>query len=289
MTESNFQDQERRQYVWLIRYGRTDPPLLENIGNFNSDLHFPDGINHATAIGRRLAADCGRGGNGPHSIPKFVYSDPFLRCMRTADVATKILNESSISNVNEVKIRVEEGTTEWQVSSLLVDQDGQRTHPKSTEDLAKIFPDTVDASYRSVNPQGPDRGQNDDDKCRDDSNANGCPPRFPEDEEQLHARCQTTIQKILNDVGNVDSFAIVGHAPCVQSTALALEGSASPEDCSIFGPWSLGGMTLFSRPVGDEEDDAASWTLEFYSDTTHMPGEYRDGKLGQWSLPSFAR
>mmetsp|Transcript_33150 Transcript_33150/g.97796 ORF Transcript_33150/g.97796 Transcript_33150/m.97796 type:complete len:351 (+) Transcript_33150:40-1092(+) len=331
---------QRRQYVWLIRYGRTDPPLLENIGNYDSDLH-KDGITHATAIAERLASGHHDGGESSSSsssstttfssnsaLPKIVYSDPFLRCMRTADVVVKTLNSNATSsstgitgttrtgsagadakNGDDIKIRVEEGTTEWQVPSLLVDKDGKLTNPRSTEELVKLFSDTVDATYRSVNPQGPDQAADtssnekgeDEASNHDDGPSSYYPPRFPETEEQLHRRCQCTIRRILADVGGTESFAIVGHAPCVQSMALALMGEERPEDCPEPGPWSLGGMTLFSRPIGtssggeggEEEGRGGTksdkWTLEFYSDTTHMPGEYKDGKLGRWSLPSFDR
>mmetsp|Transcript_4258 Transcript_4258/g.9639 ORF Transcript_4258/g.9639 Transcript_4258/m.9639 type:complete len:296 (+) Transcript_4258:40-927(+) len=294
MTSTDQQQQnhpeEQRQYVWLIRYGRTDPPLLENIGNYDSDLHYPDGIAHAKAVGERLSSGVDR---GPHSIPKIVYSDPFLRCMRTADVVVKTLNDASgSSDVKPVKIRVEQGTTEWQVPSLLVDKDGKRTNPRTLEELVRMLPDTVDGSYLSVNPQGPDRStacsDGGDDNISGTNGVGGCPPRFPETEEQLYTRCRTTLRKILNDVGDMNSIAIVGHAPCVQSIALALEGSASPEDCTALGPWSLGGMTLFSRPIGSGGTET-KWTLELYSDTAHMPGEFRDGRVGQWSLPGFLR
>lgn len=154
------QTEGRRQYVWFIRYGRTDPPLLENIGNYDSDLH-PDGIVHAAAVAERLASGHSESSSPGDSVPKILYSDPFLRCMRTADVIAKTLNStgrsSSGQNSNGIKIRVESGTTEWQVPSLLVDKDGERTHPRSTEELAKLFPDTIDREYRSINPEGPDR------------------------------------------------------------------------------------------------------------------------------------
>ena len=298
MTSNNdtVQQQGRRQYVWLIRYGRTDPPLLENIGNYDSDLH-PDGIVHAAAVAERLASGHSESSSPDDSVPKILYSDPFLRCMRTADVIAKTLNSTGRSNngqnSNGIKIRVESGTTEWQVPSLLVDKDGERTHPRSTEELVKLFPHTIDREYRSINPEGPDRTASNEEGDDEQSNGDKCtssiyPPRFPETEEQLHRRCQCTIQRILADVGGIDSFAIVGHAPCVQSMALALMGGEKPEDFPELGPWSLGGMTLFSRPI-KENENSNRWTLDLYSDTSHMPGEYKDGKLGRWSLPSFVR
>ena len=129
-----------------------------------------------------------------------------------------------------------------------------------------------------MNKQGPDR--------KDETSSSveaGC-PQFPETEEQLHVRCRTTIHKLLKTIPKNESIIIVGHAPCVQSMAMALEGSTTPKETQL-GPWSLGGMTLFSRTINN--DDKSKWTLEFYSDTSHMPGEYKHGKLGQWSLPSW--
>jgi broad specificity phosphatase PhoE len=250
------------QHIWLIRYGETSPGLIENIGNYDSDLHM-DGVEHAKAIARNIALS--------GHLPEHVFSDPFLRCMHTADTIAAAFNQQTNGSL---KVKVEEGTTEWQVPSLLVDPEGVRTNPRTLEELLEIF-DNADEYYQSLNPQGPDR----------DSSAEEAPegcPRFPESEAQLHERCETTIDRILNHVGD-DSIAIVSHAPCLQHTALALDGSPTPEDSKL-GGWSLGGVTHFSRRVGETK-----WTLKSYSDTSHMPGKYKDGELGKWSLPSFVR
>ena len=273
------------QYIWIIRYGRTFPGLVENVGNYDSDLHQPEGIEHAKAIAQRIIeANSEKGDHNDDSmIPKHVFSDPFLRCMRTADVLVTTLNEHrrmNDSTAPSIKIKVEEGTTEWQVPSLLVDKDGKRTHPRTLSKLVEEFPKTIDETYESLNPQGPDREDNNTTIA-----AVGC-PRFPETEDQLHERCRATLEKMLGHVGNEESIAVVGHAPCVQSIAMALEGAASPAQSKL-GPWSLGGVTLFSRPIGGAT--SAPWKLECYSETSHMPGEYKEGKLGQWSLPSFVR
>ena len=243
-----------RQYIWLVRYGKTFPGLIENFGNYDSDLH-EEGIHHAKIMAERIASS-------RQTIHR-VIADPFLRCMRTADAIAQHLG---------LKLQVEEGTTEWQVSSLLVDQKGHRTHPRSVPELQQLF-STIDESYASVNPQGPDRIDDE-----EDNKSTGC-PRFPETEAQLHERCRTTLEKLLERFPN-DSMVIVGHAPCVQSIALTLDGSPSP----VESPWSLGGMTLFSKGSDEEK-----FTLEFYSDTSHMPGDYKEGKNGQWSLPSFVQ
>jgi broad specificity phosphatase PhoE len=250
------------QHIWLIRYGETSPGLIENIGNYDSDLHMA-GVEHAKAIARNIAL------SGP--IPEHVFSDHFLRCIHTADTIAASFNQQTNGSL---KVKVEEGTTEWQVPSLLVDPDGVRTKPRTLEKLLEIF-DNADEYYQSLNPQGPDR----------DSSAEEAPegcPRFPESEAQLHERCETTIDRILNHVGD-DSIAIVSHAPCLQHAALALDGSQTPEDSKL-GGWSLGGVTRFSRCIGETK-----WTLKYYSDTSHMPGKYKDGEFGKWSLPSFIK
>ena len=44
----------RKQYIYLVRYGHTDPPLVEGIGNYNSDISSA-GVEHAQHIGRFLS------------------------------------------------------------------------------------------------------------------------------------------------------------------------------------------------------------------------------------------
>jgi broad specificity phosphatase PhoE len=256
-------DSEKEQHVWLIRYGKTDPGLIENVGNYDSDLHW-DGIEHAEAIAQHIAAS--------GTLPDHVFADPFLRCTHTADTIVSHFNRLSDRGM---KVKIEEGLTEWQVPSLMVDPEGHRTKPRTRNELVDIF-DTVDESYESVNPQGPDRDSSEE----NEEDASAGSPRFPETEDQLSERCKTSIDKILKLAG-MGSVAIVSHAPCLQHLALALDGSPSAS-ASGLGAWSLGGVTHFSRLPGETK-----WTLRSYSSTSHMPGEFRDGELGKWSLPSF--
>jgi len=258
---------EKEQHIWLIRYGKTDPGLIENVGNYDSDLH-QEGIDHAKRI-----AKCIQDSGAP--TPAHVFSDPFLRCMRTADVLVDSFNkESGETSTNlPLKIKVEEGMTEWQVPALLVTPEGERTSPRIVEELQEEL-ENVDETYESLNSMGPDR---------ESGEAAIGTPSFPESEHDLYARCKMTMHKILHHVGDTDSIAIVSHAPCCQSAALALEGSDSPSQSAI-GPWSLGGVTHFSRPIGSDK-----WILRSFSSTSHMPGAYKEGKLGQWSLPSFVK
>ncbi|KAL3945373.1 MAG: hypothetical protein SGBAC_000506 [Bacillariaceae sp.] len=258
---------EKEQHVWLIRYGKTAPGLIENVGNYDSDLHY-DGVVHAEAIAQHIAA-CGK-------VPDHVFADPFLRCTHTAD--TMVSHFNRLTN-RGLKVKVEEGLTEWQVPSLLVDPQGERTDPRTLNELVDIF-DNLDESYESLNSKGPDREPSEEEEQGEET-APGC-PRFPETEEQLHERCKTSIDKILEKIDK-DSVAIVSHAPCLQHLALALDGSPSP-GASALGAWSLGGITHFSRLPGESK-----WTLRSYSSTSHMPGEFRDGELGKWSLPSFVK
>ena len=89
--------ENKRQYVWLARYGATFQGLIEGVGNYDSDVQYPEGIEHAKAIADHIAS------KGPDSLPKHVFSDPFLRCMRTADTVVEVLNEKFN---NELKIKV---------------------------------------------------------------------------------------------------------------------------------------------------------------------------------------
>jgi len=287
---------ENRQYVWLVRYGRTHPGLIENVGNYDSDLHYPQGYDHAKAMVNRMVTD-------KTSIPKRIYTDPFLRCIRTAHILTQNLNKEKEKDDDDdlVSIKVEEGITEWQVPSLLVNHEtGDHTSPRTTEQLQSLLSssldnnntsdDFIDTSYQNVNPQGPRRSN--DSNSNDSDDDDDVRPRFPETEHQLHRRCRTTLERILNDTttskGNTDSsnVAIVSHAPCIQSMVMALEGATTPEESKIVGSLSLGGMTLFSRPKNDHNNSNNKWTLEFFDDTSHMPGDYQNG-IGKWSLPSF--
>jgi len=109
-----------------------------------------------------------------------------------------------------------------------------------------------------------------------------------------------------NETGN--SICIVSHAPCDQAMAFSLEKKTarngrgtieSPRDSELMAPWPLGGITVFSRPIGssggdgtsrdnDNDNDNGAWSIELYGDTEHMPGDYKKG-LKEWSLPCFMK
>lgn len=260
-----------KQCVYLVRYGLTDPPLMENVGNYDSDIHEPIGVEHAQAIANFLAA-------APSQIsldkPSMVYSDPFLRCTHTANI---------IANTLGCPHRIEEGVTEWLVPSLLVDKDGKMTKPRTVEQLHQLFP-SIDASFASLNPVD-----------ESDSPIPGA-PHFEELEPELFARVARTLERLFDHHSSSssssqrsnESLCIVSHAPCLQGMALTLEGKKYPSESS-FGPWSLGGVTCFSRDIPQGNGSTSGpWQCEFYSSTDHMPGEYKDGVKGAWSLPSFA-
>jgi len=156
----------------------------------------------------------------------------------------------------------------------LVDKDGVRTSPRSTEELQKLFP-TIDTSYSSH------IGEGEDEKLSPPVGA----PFLPETEEDLYQRMSWTVDRLLeNDHSeNGENLCIVSHAPCLQMMALYLEGKKDPSSSS-FGAWGMGGITRFSRPKGSLE-----WNCDFYSATDHMPGEYKAGVKGAWSLPSFRK
>lgn len=253
----------KRQYIWLVRYGLTEHTLVEGVGPYDSDIDPSIGITHANAIANYISTS-------EDSVPCLVYSDPFLRCTHTANIIAKALG----SEDNKIH-RIEEGLTEWQVPSLLVDPNSNKTDPRTPKQLQELFPDTINLSYISVNPLIPDN------TAREDV-AKGS-TLYPETEDDLFERCATTVTRILDNLENNENICIVSHAPCNQAMALFLAGSA---DC--VGKWSLGGITRFSRDV-EKNGSAGQWKLDLYSMSNHMPGEYKDGVKGAWSLPSFVK
>lgn len=248
--------------VWIVRYGLTKFPLVEDDGPYDSPIDPTEGVEHAKAIAARIAS-------GVQDKPTVVYSSPFVRTTETASFIAQACSEDD----NRVDVRIEDGLTEWQIPSLLVVKDtGIRTYPKSTKELAEMF-SNIDASYASVNPF--------------DETVDGS-PQFPETEEQLLKRCQRTIDLIIekekhqiaiNGEMSSDSplsICIVSHAPCDQAIAYALEGAKSPFE-STLTPWPLGGITK----IVDNK-------IVQYGDTSHMPGIYKEGTK-HWSLPCLEK
>jgi len=170
------------------------------------------------------------------------------------------------------RVCIEEGLTEWQIPSLLVDPNGVRTHPKQLHELAEAY-GTIDLSYQSLNPASAD----------DDVDIPIGAPHFEESEEALLERCAITLKRILEH-SKGESLAIVSHAPCDQALALFLEGK-SPSNSKL-GPWPLGGITIFSRTINNN-GTFGEWDLQLYGNTEHMPGKYKTG-LKFWSLPCLA-
>jgi broad specificity phosphatase PhoE len=263
-----------KQFVYLIRYGLTDPPLLENVGNYDSDIEATVGVEHAHCIARAMATlPC-------DERPSVVLADPFLRCTHTASIIAEKLQEEN----NQRLLKIEEGVTEWMVPNLLVDKDGIMTYPSTVQELKEKFPNTIDDSYHSVNPVV---WENDNDQA-------DRKPWFPESEQELFARVETTLERILQNLPSHSNVAIVSHAPCLQAMALVLEGKKNhPSKTKVVKPWNLGGISCFSRDTtadvhGNVSLHTVSWKCEYFSATQHMPeGEYRDGTIGAWSLPTF--
>mmetsp|Transcript_10028 Transcript_10028/g.18808 ORF Transcript_10028/g.18808 Transcript_10028/m.18808 type:complete len:239 (-) Transcript_10028:2096-2812(-) len=206
-----------KQYAWLIRYGKTEFPLVESDGPFDSDIDPTDGISHAEAIAKAIASSP----SPLDSIPQNVYASPFLRTTHTASILA-----TSLKSV----VNVEDGLYEYLIPSLLVDRSGVRTFPRTVEQLKELF-ENVNDNYQS---------------CVEIT-----PEMFPEDEMKLIERCRNTLDGILKHAqgGNV---AIVAHAPCVQALAFVMEGVASTDESKL-QKWPLGGITRFSR---DGEEDA---------------------------------
>ena len=171
-------------------------------------------------------------------------------------------------------MRIEEGLTEWLTPSLVVDANGIKAKTKSVSELCRIY-GTIDYDYQSVNPVVPD----------DSVDFPPGAPKYEESEDALLIRCATTLRRILEN-SNGESFVLVSHAACDQALAFFLEGAASPAESKL-GPWPLGGITKYSRPINCD-GSYGQWQLEKYAVTSHMPGKYKPG-VQHKSLPSFAK
>ena len=132
---------------------------------------------------------------------------------------------------------------------------GIRTFPKSAKELVEKYGySTIRESYTSVNPSN--RG--DAETVLDSSVPGVMSPEFPENEDQLMLRMNTTLERIVcfhgyekadEDVRKVDScnsnIVIVSHAPCIQALAFNImkriaNGKDDDEVSKQMKPWPLG-------------------------------------------------
>ena len=245
------------QHIYFVRYGLTKYPLVEDAGPYDSPLHPIDGYEHGIAIARRLAAmSC---------PPDVVYSSSLHRAVSTSQLIVHALGKTTNS------IRIEDGLIEWLTPSLTVEPNGTRLEPRTVERLVDMTFTEIDTSYRSVNPI-----------ATDESDMRDGAPYFFESEEYLMKRARVTMERIIDHADGMN-ICIVSHTPCAQAMALYLEGAANLQESKI-GPWPLGGVTMFAR----DSTDTDGWKLEMYADTSHMPGEYKNG-LKAWSLPCLTK
>eukprot|EP00571_Detonula_confervacea_P002990 CAMPEP_0172313584 /NCGR_PEP_ID=MMETSP1058-20130122/20531_1 /TAXON_ID=83371 /ORGANISM="Detonula confervacea, Strain CCMP 353" /LENGTH=248 /DNA_ID=CAMNT_0013027261 /DNA_START=36 /DNA_END=782 /DNA_ORIENTATION=- len=245
-----------KQHIYFVRYGLTKYPLVEDMGPYDSPLHPIDGYEHGIAIARRLAA--------MPTPPDVVFSSSLHRAVSTSQLIVHALGKTKNS------ILIEDGLIEWLTPSLTVEPDGTRLQPRTVQQLVDLTFTEIDQEYKSVNPIAPDP-----------SNAPEGAPYFFESEEYLMTRAKVSMQKIIEHA-NGKNICIVSHTPCAQAMAVYLEDAASLEESKI-GPWPLGGITAFTK--GDDDD---GWKLEMYADTSHMPGDYKNG-LKEWSLPCLTK
>ncbi|KAL3786652.1 hypothetical protein HJC23_006848 [Cyclotella cryptica] len=247
-----------KQHVLFVRYGLTKYPLVEDVGPYDSPLHPIDGYEHGIAIARRIAC--------MESPPDIVYSSALHRAVSTSQLIVHALGKTKNS------IRIEDGLVEWLTPSLTVEPDGTRLKPRTVQHLIDMTFTEIDADYKSVNPI-----------ATDPNNVPEGAPYFFETEEYLMIRAKVTMERILKDADG-KNICIVSHTPCAQAMALYLEDAATLEESKL-GPWPLGGITVFSK---DTNCDNGKWELEMYADTSHMPGEYKNG-LKEWSLPCLSK
>lgn len=204
-----------KQYIWLVRYGKTEFPLVEYDGPFDSDIDPTEGINHAKSIATQIAS------SPTDTLPSKVYASPFLRTTHTASIVANSLSK---------QVFIEEGLYEYLTPSLLIDPSGTRTYPRSVDELNAMF-DNIDDVYEAQNSITEEM--------------------FPETEESLIERCRRTLNAIL-DHATGESVAIVSHAPCVQALSFVMEGAESVKQSKL-EKWPLGGITRFSRDSTDSE------------------------------------
>ncbi|KAL3826575.1 hypothetical protein ACHAXA_010500 [Cyclostephanos tholiformis] len=247
-----------QQHIYFVRYGLTKYPLVEDLGPYDSPLHPIHGYEQGIAIARRLASMA--------CPPDIVYSSSLHRAVGTSQLIVHALGRT------ENSIRIEDGLVEWLTPSLTVEPDGSRLEPRTVEMLVDMTYTEIDRSYRSVNPIATDT-------CieRDDG-----APYFFESEEYLLRRARVTMERIIENADG-KNICIVSHTPCAQAMALYLEGATSLGESKI-GPWPLGGITMFVRDADNDD----GWKLEMYADTSHMPGDYKNG-LKAWSLPCLTK
>jgi broad specificity phosphatase PhoE len=202
-----------KQYIWLVRYGKTENPLVEYDGPYDSDIDPTEGIVHAESLADQISKA------SPETLPERIYCSPFLRTTHTASILGNKLSE---------KVNVEDGLYEYLTPSLHIDRSGVRTFPRSIDQLKHTF-ENIDASYeKSVQITG---------------------DMFPEDEAALITRSRNTLHGILKHAAGAN-IVIVAHAPCVQALAFVLEGADSVEKSKLEG-WPLGGITRFSHDTSD--------------------------------------
>jgi len=247
-----------KQHIYFVRYGLTKYPLVEDMGPYDSPLHPIDGYEHGIAIARRLA--------DMPTPPTVVYSSSLHRAVSTSQMIVHALGKTKNS------IRIEDGLIEWLTPSLTVEPDGTRLQPRTVQQLVDMSFTEIDQEYKSVNPIA---------SSSDPKNVLEGAPYFFESEEYLMTRAKVSMQRIIEHA-NGENICVVSHTPCAQAMALSLEGAASLEESEI-GPWPLGGVTKFTKGANDN-----GWKMEMYADTSHMPGDYKNG-LKEWSLPCLTK
>jgi len=309
---NNENREQRKQCIWIVRYGLTKFPLVEYLGPYNSPLDETEGMSHANAIANALREDVMASTNSASASDSsevvHVYSSPFTRTTQTANLIAHTLSSSTSTSTStslKTTVRVEEGLTEWQQKSLLVDPSGTITYPLTSKELVSQFPH-VDVTYESVHPQ--DSCHPPTQRITNNSNNNDDDAMVlvdetmmelkEESEEDLFERCRKTLEGMIYERAEEgQSFIIVSHAPCDQAMAVYFEGH-SKLDNSTLGPWPLGGITKVSRellPPSDDSDPTlpsssswGPWEIDYYGCTDHMPGPYQGG-LKAWSLPTLSK
>ncbi|QDZ18581.1 hypothetical protein A3770_02p10990 [Chloropicon primus] len=124
-------EEERRQSVYIARYGLPEEPLVEGVGPFDMDLS-GEGVEAARELARLLRET---------AAVKHIFASPFKRALRTAVVVCRGIGLS--------RVNVEEGITEWQCPELVGGGDRPPYRPPALVDLVERFPE-IHPKYESI-------------------------------------------------------------------------------------------------------------------------------------------
>jgi len=166
--------------VWIVRYGLTEHPLVEDLGPYDSDIDPNEGIEHAKSIAKRIAG--GIHNDGPDgesdSVPKFVYTSPFLRTAHTGYIVANELQQQQQQQQQQQKHYYEEPEptvseprppTAYEAISRTIENKKQKKKKSQTHGERDISDDEADDDNDNDNTTtNNNSSNNNDDETSDD-------------------------------------------------------------------------------------------------------------------------